>query len=249
MSSNCYYRYTDKVWMNQKRLQCKEAISIAKHLGTRNTRLPKEEIEPRTCHRNWVVLHQKTNSRELAAHAIKANKQTVRKKNTKGWGSGKCIATNMHQSRVATTKKQMQFNFYDKFGSQKHVPEYVCTCCDQLRFKCSVVKCDPNKYKACSPDIVESCLTNCRWHWMDLHNLQFKSKKGRLPSCSKAKKMGFPYDPEVLNLMSLEEFLISPRIPFMQIRNLPRGGQLSIQGTLSMCQVMQIQLFIVSQGY
>ena len=73
---------------------------------------------------------------------------------------------------------------------------------------------------------------------MDLHNLQLKSKKGRLPSCSKAKKMGFPYDPEVLNLMSLEECLISPRIPFMQIRNLPRGGQLSIQGTLSMCQVM-----------
>ena len=30
-------------------VQCKEAISIAKHLGTRNTRLPKEEIEPRTC--------------------------------------------------------------------------------------------------------------------------------------------------------------------------------------------------------
>ena len=40
---------------------------------------------------------------------------------------------------------------------------------------------------------------------MDLHNLQLKSKKGRLPSCSKARKMGFPYDPEVLNLMSLEE--------------------------------------------
>ena len=40
---------------------------------------------------------------------------------------------------------------------------------------------------------------------MDLHNLQLKSKKGRLPSCSKAKKMGFPCDPEVLNLMSLEE--------------------------------------------
>ena len=41
---------------------------------------------------------------------------------------------------------------------------------------------------------------------MDLHNLQLKSKKGRLLRAgSKAKKMGFPYDPEVLNLMSLEE--------------------------------------------
>ena len=40
-------------------------------------------------------------------------------------------------------------------------PEYVhvCTSCDQMWYKCSVVKCNPNKYKACSPDIVESSLT------------------------------------------------------------------------------------------
>ena len=30
----------------------------------------------------------------------------------------------------------------------------------------------------------------------------------------------------------LEERLISPRIPFMQIRELPRGGQLSIHGNV-----------------
>ena len=44
--------------------------------------------------------------------------------------------------------------------------------------------------------------------------------------------MGFPYKPDVLNLTSLEERLISPRIPFMQIRELPRGGQLSIHGNI-----------------
>ena len=44
--------------------------------------------------------------------------------------------------------------------------------------------------------------------------------------------MGFPDKPEVLNLTSLEERLISPRIPFMQIRELPRGGQLSIHGNI-----------------
>ena len=35
-----------------------------------------------------------------------------------------------------------------------------------------------------------------------------------------------------MNLTSLEERLISPRIPFMQIRELPRGGQLSIHGNI-----------------
>ena len=106
------------------------------------------------------MLLQKSISRELATHAIKSNEQTVIKKKTKGWGSGKCITSNIQQSWVGTTRKPIQFNFYDKFVSEKHVPEYVCTCCDQLWFKCSVVKCDPNKYKACSRDIVESCFTD-----------------------------------------------------------------------------------------
>ena len=44
--------------------------------------------------------------------------------------------------------------------------------------------------------------------------------------------MGFPDKPEVLNLTSLEERLISPHIPFMQLRELPRGGQLSIHGNI-----------------
>ena len=44
--------------------------------------------------------------------------------------------------------------------------------------------------------------------------------------------MGFPDKPDILNLTSLEERLISPRIPFMQIRELPRGGQLSIHGNI-----------------
>ena len=55
---------------------------------------------------------------------------------------------------------------------------------------------------------------------------------GKLPVCSKANKMGFPVKPECLNLTPLEERLISPRIPFMQIRELPRGGQLSIHGNV-----------------
>ena len=70
------------------------------------------------------------------------------------------------------------------------------------------MKCDPNKYKACSPDIVESCLTD----FTSVNDTEgicitcnSSLKEDRLPSCSKANKMGFPYEPEVLNLTSLEE--------------------------------------------
>ena len=38
-------------------------------------------------------------------------------------------------------------------------PEYVCTCGDQMWYKCSVVRCDAQKYKACTPELVESCVT------------------------------------------------------------------------------------------
>ena len=38
--------------------------------------------------------------------------------------------------------------------------------------------------------------------------------------------------PQCLNLTPLEERLISPGIPFMQIGELPRGGHLSIHGNV-----------------
>ena len=45
--------------------------------------------------------------------------------------------------------------------------------------------------------------------------------------------MTFPEKPDVLKeLTPLEERLISPRIPFMQVRELPSGGQLSIHGNV-----------------
>ena len=57
-------------------------------------------------------------------------------------------------------------------------------------------------------------------------------KEGKLPQCSKVNGMSFPNEPSVLGLTPLEERLISPRIPFMQICELLRGGQLSIHGNV-----------------
>ena len=117
----------------------------------------------------------------------------------------------------------------------KRGPEYICTCCDQLWYKCSVVKCNSNKYKICSQDILNSCVTGLK-SVDDTEQIcctcDSNLKKGKLPICSKANKMSFPNKPELLNLTPLEERLISPRIPFMQIRELPRGGQLSIHGNI-----------------
>ena len=117
-----------------------------------------------------------------------------------------------------------------KFG-----PEYICTCCDQLWYKSSVLRCNCNKYVNCSVDIVKLCITGvksvskCEWICKTCDSYL---KWGRMPCCAKANKMLFPEKPEILNLTSLEERLVAPRIPFMQIRELPRGGQLSIHGNV-----------------
>jgi hypothetical protein len=57
-------------------------------------------------------------------------------------------------------------------------------------------------------------------------------KQHKIPRLSIANKMGFPERPKELELYPLEERLVSLRIPFMQIRQLPTGGQLSIKGNV-----------------
>lgn len=84
-------------------------------------------------------------------------------------------------------------------------PEYICTCCDQLWYKSSVVKCDVNKYKVCSQDLLKSCVTGLKsvdnTEWI-CTTCDLNLKKGSLPSSSKANKMSFPKKPELLNLTS-----------------------------------------------
>ena len=114
-------------------------------------------------------------------------------------------------------------------------PEYVCTCCDQLWYRSSVTKCNP-LYQSCSREILDLCLTglesidDTEWICGTCHS---NLKVGKLPTCAKANKMTFPKKLDVLKYLTpLEERLISPRIPFMQVRELPSGGQLSIHGNV-----------------
>ncbi|XP_062566991.1 uncharacterized protein LOC134229291 [Saccostrea cucullata] len=57
-------------------------------------------------------------------------------------------------------------------------------------------------------------------------------KDEKIPKLSVKNGMKWPEKPDVLNLHPLEERLISQRIPFMQIRELPRGGQMSVKGNI-----------------
>lgn len=89
-------------------------------------------------------------------------------------------------------------------------PAYICTCCDQLGYRSSVIKCYANKYKACSQDVVQSCITGLKsvdnTEWI-CTTCDSSLKNGKVPSYSKANNMSFPEKPELLNLTPLEERL------------------------------------------
>ena len=170
----------------------------------RRKRAQNAAVENEVCKRRKVEFCQQTN--EPSSHVRKCTADLARSK----------IIKNFHENI-------------------KDGPEYICTCCDQLWYKSSVTKCNPNLYKMCSDNILDVCVTGVKrindteWICSTCHS---NLKDGKLPSCAKANKMTFSDKPEVLNLTVLEERLISPRIPFMQIRELPSGGQLSIHGNV-----------------
>ena len=99
-------------------------------------------------------------------------------------------------------------------------PEYICTCCDQLWYRSSVQLCNSGKYNLCSPNLIKMCITdvksvnNNEWICNSCHS---NLLAGKLPVFSKANNMSFPEKPEILNFTSIEERIISPHIPFMQL--------------------------------
>ena len=64
------------------------------------------------------------------------------------------------------------------------------------------------------------------------HTCLIALREGKPPKLSVANGMKWPDKPPELNLHQLEERSIALRIPFMQIRELPRGGQYSLKGNV-----------------
>ena len=57
-------------------------------------------------------------------------------------------------------------------------------------------------------------------------------RDGKVPKLSVANGMKWPEKPPELDLHQLEERLFALRIPLIQIRELPRGGQNSLKGNV-----------------
>ena len=110
-------------------------------------------------------------------------------------------------------------------------PVYVCSVCHQTWFRHSVTV--VSEIMKNGP--MKMCLTGVKSvddrEWIcKTCDMALKNKK--IPSISVRNKVCFPPKPQELDLYQLEERLVALRIPFMQMRELPRGGQFSIHGNV-----------------
>ena len=116
----------------------------------------------------------------------------------------------------------------------KDGPSYVCTCCHQTWFKHSMTP-EDKWPKKIDHQILHEHITNYKSkddkQWL-CHTCINNLKEKRTPKLSFKNKTCFPPKIDVLDLQVLEERLIALRIPFMQIRELPRGSQLSMKGAV-----------------
>ena len=108
-------------------------------------------------------------------------------------------------------------------------PLYVCSCCHQTWFRKSVSILKNTYIPA------ESKRQHCTnfisvndKEWI-CHTCLSALRDSKIPKLSVTNGMKWPIKPPELNLHQLEERLIALRIPFMQIRELPRGGQYSLK--------------------
>ncbi|CAG2195130.1 unnamed protein product [Mytilus edulis] len=124
-------------------------------------------------------------------------------------------------------------------------PRYVCSVCHKFKFRKQVVVCDKLKYSkkgdksiamatqcitqqfhtTCSDQCQSSCETIYHKQWI-CFTCHYHLLKGQMPADAFANGLQLPPIPDELNsLNKLEKQLISVRIPFMKIIQLPKGNQ------------------------
>ena len=110
-------------------------------------------------------------------------------------------------------------------------PLYVCTCCHQTWFRKGVCMLKNINLPTSSRLYCTKFISVNDAEWI-CHTCIGAIRDGKVPKLSLANGMKWPDKPPELDLHQLEERLIALRIPFMQIRELPRGGQYSLKGNV-----------------
>ena len=111
-------------------------------------------------------------------------------------------------------------------------PLYICTCCDQLWYKHSVIP--VTTLKENNPDVQKRLLNrksvnNVEWLCKTCNK---HLKNNKVPPCATINGLQFPEKPSFFDLNELECRLLAPRLAFQKLMQAPRGRQLKINGNI-----------------
>ena len=142
-----------------------------------------------------------------------------------------------HATDILPKSHQKDFKTIEESIKQFHAdisigPLYVCSCCHQTWFRKSVSMLKNTHISAESRRRYCTDFTSVGNEEWICHTCLSALRESKPPKLSAANGMKCPDKPQELNLHQLEERLIALRIPFMQIRELPRGGQYSLKGNV-----------------
>ncbi|XP_065944329.1 trichohyalin-like [Magallana gigas] len=184
--------------------------------------------------------------RPLALEKERLKKQTQRSDNVFRQNERLCDREKRQEKRLnkeycnreSEQNKQRMFgmhlqNCIQNFHKQiKHGPIFVCSCCHQTWFRESVLNVDNTKLDSASKKKYLTNTTSAESTEWICNTCYSSIRENKIPKLSVLNGMSWPSKPKELNLLPLEERLVSLRIPFMQIRELPRGGQYSVKGNI-----------------
>ena len=111
-------------------------------------------------------------------------------------------------------------------------PEYICSCCDQLWYKHSVITAE--KLRLSNPTAEKYLLTKTSVDGIEwiCQSCYKHLKKDKIPPCAAKNGMSFPAKPDFFDLNELECRMLAPRLAFQKLLQAPRGNQFKIKGNV-----------------
>ena len=237
-------------YMQTKRTDSKfRGLEKNKDAAYKQTRRENPELRAKDKHKNAAYKQTRRSNPEFR-NAEKEKRKNLAKKQKLSEHDAKCTKKNppeqkfdnapSNKSNETSTKHAQKYgqnltecvsHFHDMIAIG---PTFVCTCCHQTWFSHSVVEVNA-KLSSVSIELKNKYFTGKvsekNREWL-CRTCLVQLKQCKIPKLAVANGLSFPTKPPELCLYALEERLISLRIPFMSLYNLPRGGQLQMQGSV-----------------
>ena len=111
-------------------------------------------------------------------------------------------------------------------------PEYICSCCNQLWYKHSVITAEKLRLSNSTAGkylLSKTSVDGIEWICQSCYKYL---KKDKIPPCAAKNGMSFPAKPDFFYLNELECRMLAPRLAFEKLLQAPRGNQFKIKGNV-----------------